>query len=487
MNVLQRLVLNVSFRGASDVGRRLIGFGFTLFLANTLGASGFGKYGAILAYTQIFAVIVDAGLNSLYAREASRTGAKRQEIMSCLLTIKLILSVVMIALMASVTYAFTKVGWLSWTSADMAPLAFFTLYWVLFSSIDLVNAVYVERQKMAYDAAVNLGHRLLSAGLGVVLVLMLGNVFAISAAYVIAAAAALIATCAIVTLRFKILPLPMWDPTRVKALFFEALPLMAYMLFASMFFRVDVVMLKEMTSEAETGYYAAAFRILEFTMLIPAAAALVILPIFARQFTQNKTRLAETAGNLTRLLFAAGLVMGFILSPLAGEIVPIFGKDFGLEAKLALQIVIWSAPLIYINYILIQLLVAARNQKMNAITAFCCMLLNIGLNYILIPVYGFMGAAAATIATECLLLVLSARFLRRHLPALRLLGHVTRVAAAGVIGGLALLLLRDANPFLACLAALAAFLIGLFVFRGITGADRRLLQELLARRNQGPV
>ena len=123
---------------------------------------------------------------------------------------------------------------------------------------------------------------------------------------------------------------------------------------------------------------------------------------------------------------------------------------------------------------------------MNAIAAFCCVLLNIGLNLFLIPLFGFKGAAAATIATECLLMILSARFLRRRLPALRLLGHVTRVAGSGVIGGLALFLLRDANPFVACLAALVAFLIGLLAFRGITGADRRLLQELLARRNQPP-
>ena len=482
MNVLQRVFMNVSFRAVSEVGKKLIGLGFIVFLAQKLGDEGLGKYGFMLIYTNTFAVIVDAGLNTLYARDAAKAPEGRQEIMSALMLIKLILSAVMIGLIFIVTYILNAAWGLDLASGDFTSLTLFALYWVLNSTIDLVNAVYVEQQKLAYDAAINLGHRALGAVLGIVLVLAFPNVLAVSVSYLAGAVISLIVTSAVVSSRFEVKPWPRLGTGRVRHLLLESFPLTFSLLFSFIYFHVDVMMLKAFTSEAVVGRYVASFRILEVTMLLPGAAAIVILPLFARLFVRDKEELVVVSGNLIRLLFASGFLVCFILATLAGRIVAIFGKDFGPDSQLALQILVWTVPLIYVDYVLIYLLVASGHQKKNVVAALFCTFLNILLNYLLIPTYSYRGAAFATVVTQILLLMLSARFVKKPLPTFRMHVYIGRVAAAGLLGVAALWLLRGASPELTCLFTLAVFVGCLLAFRGVTKADKELLSQLLSRR-----
>lgn len=482
MNVLQRVFMNVSFRTVGEVGKKLIGFGFVIFLAHTLGAEGLGDYGFMLLYTNLFAMIVDAGLNTLYVREAAKAPESRQELLSALMLIKLVLSAVMICLILLVTRILSAAGRLDLASGDFTSLTLFTLYWVLNSTIDLVNAVYVEQQKLAYDAAINLGHRALGAVLGIVLVLAFGNVLAVSVSYLAGAAISLIVTSAVVSSRFEVRPWPRLGTGRVRHLLRESFPLTFSLLFSFSYFHIDVAMLKMFTSKAVVGWYVASFRILEVTMLLPGAAAMVILPHFARLFVRDKEELVVVSGHLIRLLFATGFFVSFILATLAGRFIAIFGKDFGPDSQLALQILVWTVPLIYVDYVLIYLLVASGHQMKNVVAALFCTILNVSLNYLLIPAYSYKGAAFATVVTQILLMVLSAHFVKKPLPTFRMHTYIGRVAAAGVLGVAALWLLRVASPELTCVVTLAVFVGCLLAFRGISGADKALLSQLLSRR-----
>lgn len=483
MNFLQRVFMNVSFKGFSEVGRRLISFAFIVFLTRTLGGKSFGQYSFFIYYTNLFAMIADAGLNTLYAREAAKEPQSRQEILSSLLAVKLFLAGVMVLLLASLSYLFQWMGNLDLSSSDYMTIAVFAIYWVLNSAVDLVNAVYIEQEKLIYDAAINLGHRVLAVLLGMVLVLVYGTVFAISIAYMVAAFVSLVVTLAIVSRRFHLAPrLRGSSMARFRYHLFEALPLLFSMFFSYVHFHIDMTMLKMFRTDVEVGWYSASVKILEFTMVIPAAAALVILPLFSRQFVRDKARLAEASGDIVRLVFVLGMFICLILGPLAGQIVPIFGKDFGPESQAVLQILAWTIPLIYVNFLLIYVLVACGRQLKNAIAAVVTSILNIALNYFLIQEYSCRGAAAATVATELLLMVLSARFVMKPLPTFRLERYITRAIAAAAVAGLVVLLLSGYSPWLSCIAALAAFALSLVAFKVIRTEDRELLKELLSRR-----
>lgn len=483
MNLLQRVFTNVSFKSLGEVGRKVIGFGFVVFLARTLGDEGLGKYGFLLLYTNLFAMIADAGLNTLYARDAAKSPQDRQRIMSALLLIKIMLSTVTLILLAAVTFVLIGAGKIDISLPDILPLALFALYWIVNTIIDLVNAVYIEQQKLGYDAAINLGHRALAVILGIVLVLIFKNVLAVSASYVIAAVVSLVVTCFIVASRFKIRPCPSLQTGLVRHLLLEALPLIFSLFFSFVYFHIDIVMLGMFTNDAVVGWYVASFKILEFTMLLPGAAAMVVLPLFAKQFARDREQLVVISGQIIRLLFGAGLFVAFVLATLAGRIIAIFGKDFGPQSQLALEILVWTIPLIYVDYVLIYLLVASGHQRKNAIAAFFCAILNITLNYILIPYYSYKGAATATVATQVLLMLLSAHFVRKPLPSFKMCKYIPRVAAAGALAGAALWLTNGLGSELQCVVTLSVFAACLLLFKGVTKGDKELLSQLLARGN----
>jgi len=217
-------------------------------------------------------------------------------------------------------------------------------------------------------------------------------------------------------------------------------------------------------------------------MLLPGAAAMVVLPLFAKQFVKDREQLVIISGNIIRLLFAAGFAVCIVLGTLAERIIAIFGKDFGPDSQLALQILVWTVPLIYVDYVLIYLLVASGHQRKNAIAALFCTALNIALNFFLIPIYSYKGAAFATVITQVLLMTLSARFVRKPLPTFRMHRYIGRVAPAGLMAGGTLWLVRGALPELTCIVTLAVFVVSLLLFRGVTKADKELLLQLFSRR-----
>ena len=102
---------------------------------------------------------------------------------------------------------------------------------------------------------------------------------------------------------------------------------------------------------------------------------------------------------------AAGfIVMGGIL--FGGEIVILtFGKTY-TDTILILPLLLCSLIFIFPNSILTQAAIAQNKEGLYAAAAGTGALFNIGLNFILIPEFGGIGAAWATVATEALLTVM---------------------------------------------------------------------------------
>ncbi|MGI8842665.1 MAG: polysaccharide biosynthesis C-terminal domain-containing protein, partial [Gemmatimonadaceae bacterium] len=93
--------------------------------------------------------------------------------------------------------------------------------------------------------------------------------------------------------------------------------------------------------------------------------------------------------------------------------------------------------------------------------------LNLALNFTLIPRYGMFGAAIATVATEVVRLALALWFAREVGFLMTRASRFWKVIAATAVMGAVILALRSA-PFLITLAAAAAsYTTALYLVRGI--------------------
>ncbi len=171
-----------------------------------------------------------------------------------------------------------------------------------------------------------------------------------------------------------------------------------------LYFRSDIVLLEYFgQQQGDVGQYSAAYRILEGIILLATPVA---------QITFRKLRLAENQQQFFRVLFLLIVSMLFaaILIITMGVLwggdlmVFVFGEEYRKAGDL-LPLLLISMVFILPNYILTQGAIALNKEVGYAKIVVGVALLNIVLNLWLIPEFGAMGAAWATIVAEGVLCI----------------------------------------------------------------------------------
>jgi O-antigen/teichoic acid export membrane protein len=144
-------------------------------------------------------------------------------------------------------------------------------------------------------------------------------------------------------------------------------------------------------------------------------------------------------------VFTAGLPVALGGALLAVELVQqVFGLSY-LPAGAALQVLIWSVPVSLLRNVAISALVARSRQDQVLRTTTGSTVLNLVLNVVLIPRYGIMGAAWATVATELLRTILALRFAAEEGLVVLPLRRLGRATVSGLAMVALLMVVRPAN------------------------------------------
>jgi len=128
----------------------------------------------------------------------------------------------------------------------------------------------------------------------------------------------------------------------------------------------------------------------------------LLLPIFAR-LLKNKSKDLESLLNQSRnLLMGGAILIGFVCHAHATDILSLIYKNNVTESVPSFQLLMWCFIAMSISLIYGTLLTAGGNLKFLNKISLVGVLANIGVNIYLIPMYGAMGAALATIITQSL-------------------------------------------------------------------------------------
>jgi len=178
----------------------------------------------------------------------------------------------------------------------------------------------------------------------------------------------------------------------------EALTLGFVLFLIQFYFRIDTIMLGLLSSKSEVGLYSVAFNLMEGTFFIPSIVMAAIFP----GLSQTRQFLNYFQKGLL-LLSLTGIICGGAIFFLSEIIIKIFFAQEFQGSGEVLKILALAIPIIFWGHLMTQSLVALDHNRIYlAITAFA-VLLNVLLNYWLIPEYGAEGAAIATVITEALI------------------------------------------------------------------------------------
>jgi O-antigen/teichoic acid export membrane protein len=177
----------------------------------------------------------------------------------------------------------------------------------------------------------------------------------------------------------------------------------------------------------------------------------------------------------TAFPLAAGIAL--LAEPIAGLV---GGRAFLPDAAVALAIVIWYLPLSYANGLTQYVLIAAGRQRWLTGAFVGAFLFNVAANLVLIPRYGFVGAAWVTVASEFVLLVPFRWAAERVATGVSLLAEARAPILATALMAPVVWWLRDGvHPLAASLAGAVVYLTGLWSLGGIRQQHWQLLRSVL--------
>ena len=193
-----------------------------------------------------------------------------------------------------------------------------------------------------------------------------------------------------------------------KVLFVQAFPVGLFALIFIFYSYIDTVMISLIRGDIETGLYNAAFRIYEGLLIIPMTIGIALMPRLSHSFEHDKNYYFDIVIKGLKYIIITSvsvLVSGFIL----GEqlVLVLFGNEY-VNSLPALRILISGILFVFTFSYMQMVLITMNKQKVTLYISLIGLAINVGINLTLIPTFGYIGAAAATVVSEfvmCLLLV----------------------------------------------------------------------------------
>ncbi len=168
----------------------------------------------------------------------------------------------------------------------------------------------------------------------------------------------------------------------------------------SVFQQTDRIMLKLMMNEAETGYYSSAITCVSVTAFVFAAIVDSMRPPILEAKHDGSDAYEPRIIQLYSVITYASLIQSVFMVLLARPIVLVLYGEQYLPSVTALRVAVWYVT--FSNYGSVRniWMLAENKQKYLWIINLSGALANVALNAALIPLFGAVGAAAASLVTQ---------------------------------------------------------------------------------------
>ncbi len=445
-----------------------------LLMARRLGAEDFGKFSFLFAYVAFFALLADAGIESVAIREASRERGDPGVSLGDAILLRAILIAVAVPLALFFHPAIRGHG----GSTGLLLIACGSL--LVSNRAPSLRSLFT----VPYRIALRLEVPALLGALSEVLLLVLlfatldrGGLTAAVSAQVLAPLP--FAFLLVVLSARMTRPIFRPDWRRLVALLRTTLPLLSALVLNVVLTRVDLLLLERLRGPAEVGLYAAPVRLAEVPTLLPVLLLTSIYPVFVANHPLYPMRTEALFRGCLRIL--VGLVVPVILlqATLAKTLVTgLFGAEYGAGAAV-LPVLAVCEFFVFVDIILSSRLLAAHLERRILVVVLAALVTNVAANLILIPAHGAVGAGYATLLAYLTRFGMTFVFRDTRLAARQALAAVLPSAAAGTATGLALFwfISTGRSPSHALLPGIALYFILLVLFRGASMSDWRAIKE----------
>ncbi len=374
-------------------------FGVERSVQNIVGAEEFGIYFSLLNFSLLLNIILDMGITNFNNRNIAQNRNLLDKSLSNLLALRLVLAVVYTIISMTIAlclgYEWRQIKILSILVVNQF-LQSMTLYlrsnvsgMQMFKTDSMLSVL--DRMLMIIFCSILVWGHITDTPIRIEWFVLMQT-----ASYLITAIVAFLIVFS-KTKHFRL----NFQLKYFIAFLKQSFPYALLILLMAFYNRIDSVMLERMLPDGkeQAGIYAQAFRILEAASMFAYLFSVLLLPMFAKMIKQkeNVEGLCKTS---FVLIFVPAIALMSVCLFFSHDIMDLMYFEHIEISSIVLSILMVGFVGICITYIFGTLLTSNGSLKYLNIMAACGMVLNIILNFILIPHLGVVGAALSSMITQ---------------------------------------------------------------------------------------
>lgn len=430
----QTIAKNTFWLFFGEIIGRLAKIAIVIYAARVLGVENWGVFSYTITVAAVFMIFSDIGLNAILTRETSKNPELREKYLSTALFIKIALLVFSASLIIFVAPNFTKLE-------QAKPLLLLAaLLFIIDNLREFGFSVNRALEKMEQEAFVKILINFLMTALGFFFLIKFTSPSSLLIAYIIASFIGFLLILWFLRNYFKNL-IHHFNKKLIKPILSSAWPFALFGLLSTIMINTDILMLGWFKTAKDVGLYSIAQKPIQIFYIIPILITTAAFPAIAKLAQKDDTRLRNIMEKSISFLlmiglpiFAGGLILG-------KEIITVlFGNEYLLATapfKILLITILIFFPITLINYAIF------AYDKQKSIVKFLVVgaLGNIALNYLLIPNYGIIGAAIATVFMQILINTLIWQKMKK-INNFKIFPYLKKIIIAAILMALLVILLK---------------------------------------------
>lgn len=404
--------------------------------------SELGGFFVAIALTNLIASLIELGIDNPLVREMTLNLSDTRHYLGNALLVRLGLSIVAFTLMIVSAMV------LRYEPVVLTMILYLGLVEIVNSIAQLFRSVFRAHEEMKYEAWTVVAERSTYVLVGGAAILLGYGIISVCQVMLIASGINLILSIGYTRYRFT--PLG-FKPSRkiVITIMQQALPFAVGNLFNLLYFRIDAIMLSKLSPDGldANTWYGLSYSIVNALTTLPGAFMMgAMFPILSRLYVNEPERLSQayTFGVRWMVICAVPLAVGLavISHELTAVLFPKYTSDVLNKIGTVLQWLSATGGMVFLTTVVFAVLRAADKRAVFSVIMGTTALLNISLNFFLIPRYSHIGAAIALIISETYLIIVGFGYISKRITKLDEIVFIPKVLILSAVMGVGLILLK---------------------------------------------
>ena len=387
---LVKILDNIGWLFFDKILRMGVGLIVGVWVARYLGPEQFGLFNFAAAFVGMFGAVAGLGLQGIVVRDLVREPSSKAEILGSAAALQLVSGFVAYGLIL------VTIFWLRPDDALAKTIVAILGSTMLFKASEVAVCWFESQVLSKFTVWVQNGTFFVFATVKAALILQGAPLVAF--AWVTMAEGLAVALIMLIVLsvggpqarRLRV------TRVRIKALLKESWPLLLSGVSVVIYMKIDQIMLGQMIGDGSVGIYSVAARLSEIWYIIPVIVVSSVFPSLARQHEKSSEVFLKNLQKLYEFLIKSAFIACVFVTFFSEEIINfVFGNAYQ-DSAIVLSFHVWSGIFVFFGTAWSKWIILEGLQSVALKMHLLSLVSNICLNFVLIPLYGAVGAAVAT-------------------------------------------------------------------------------------------